>query len=338
MTDITIRRWKRYGHDRGYATAADGTKLGWIDLKTGKVTIEDGADAASVNAALVAWSGASLASPAAPADPFDVLAEPEPGAVEQDPPLAGGEPATVDEAFATLPDPGPSVPPPTPARSVKRVAKTEPQWTDLAAHRPGQLVREQAAAKWEADKAESKLFAYGSRFFDAKTDERAWRVGTEGEEYIGAKLDRLRDRGWYVLHSVPVGKRGSDIDHVVIGPGGVFTVNTKNHRGKKVWVGRYQIRVNGRPVTYLRDARYEAERASKAISRAVGGHVSVRPCVALLTGSFIPDVTIKQQPDDVRVLNKWQVPGWFKRRSRVFSTEQVEAIYAVARRSATWTP
>ncbi len=37
MTDITIRRWAKYGHDRGYATAADDTKLGWIDLKTGKV-------------------------------------------------------------------------------------------------------------------------------------------------------------------------------------------------------------------------------------------------------------------------------------------------------------
>lgn len=275
MTDITITRWAKYGHDRGYATAADGTTLGWIDRKTGVVTLADGADVASVTDALVAWSGTSLPTPIPASAPFDALVDVAPHVVEGAPVPSVVEPESVDEAFATLPNPGPSVPPPTPARSVKRVTRVEPEWTDLAAHRPGQLVREQAAAKWEADKAESKLFAYGSRFFDAKTDERAWRVGTEGEEYIGAKLDRLRDRGWYVLHSVPVGKRGSDIDHVVIGPGGVFTVNTKNHHGKKIWVGRYQIRVNGRPVTYLRDARFEAERASKAISRAVGGHVAI---------------------------------------------------------------
>ncbi|MBG6212216.1 hypothetical protein RCH23_000129 [Cryobacterium sp. CAN_C3] len=37
---------------------------------------------------------------------------------------------------------------------------------------------------------------------------------------------------WTVLHAVPVGSGSSDIDHVVIGPAGVFTINTKNHTGK----------------------------------------------------------------------------------------------------------
>jgi hypothetical protein len=35
------------------------------------------------------------------------------------------------------------------------------------------------------------------------------------------------DEAWRVLHSVPVGSRDSDIDHVVIGPGGVYTINAK---------------------------------------------------------------------------------------------------------------
>jgi hypothetical protein len=32
---------------------------------------------------------------------------------------------------------------------------------------------------------------------------------------------------WTVLHSVPVGTGSTDIDHIAIGPAGVFTLNTK---------------------------------------------------------------------------------------------------------------
>lgn len=35
-----MRRWTRYGHDRPYVTAADGTRLGWLDLKTGEKHLE----------------------------------------------------------------------------------------------------------------------------------------------------------------------------------------------------------------------------------------------------------------------------------------------------------
>ena len=51
-----------------------------------------------------------------------------------------------------------------------------------------------------------------ARVFGVHTEERAWRVGS-------------------------VGERGSDIDHLAIGPGGVFTINAKHHAGAKIWVG-----------------------------------------------------------------------------------------------------
>ncbi len=334
MTDIeiTITHWSRYGHDRGYATAPDGAKLGWIDLKTGAVTVEDGVEPSAVTAALVAWSGAHLRDSA----PFDLLAEPAPTSVDRATTPSNVEPENVDGAFATLPDLRSSEPPLAPAPRAERVEEVAPGWPDLAAHRPGQLVREQAVAKWEADKAESKLFAYGARLFNVHTDERAWRVGAEGEEAVGARLEKLRDRGWYLLHSVPVGKNDSDIDHVAVGPGGVFTLNTKNHPGGKIWVAKYQMRVNGQVVPYLRNASHEATRASKLLTKATGFGVSVRSCVVVLTGTIVPEVNIKQMPDDVMVLDRMDVPRWFKKRPGVLTREQIEAIYAVARRSDTW--
>ena len=74
----------------------------------------------------------------------------------------------------------------------------------------------------------------------------AWYRGALGEATVGRLLEKLPE-GWTVLHAVPVGKGDSDIDQVVIGPGGVFTINTKNHAGQKVWVAGRTLLVSGHP-------------------------------------------------------------------------------------------
>ena len=74
-------------------------------------------------------------------------------------------------------------------------------------------------------------------------------------------LDRLGG-GWLVVHAVPVGKAGSDIDHLVIGPAGVFTINAKYHEGMKVWVASKRVLVNGQRTDHLRNAVFEASRVS----------------------------------------------------------------------------
>ena len=107
----------------------------------------------------------------------------------------------------------------------------EPPWQDLALNRPGQAVR--AKAKELQDAAPVATFL--ARVAGIHTDERAWRLGDNGEVAVAHELGRLDSR-WRALHSVPVGARESDIDHVVIGPGGVFTINTKNHPDARLWV------------------------------------------------------------------------------------------------------
>ncbi len=180
--------------------------------------------------------------------------------------------------------------------------------------------------------------AFLARAFDVKTDERAWRVGAGGEETVGSRLDKLEKHGWHVLHAVPVGDRGSDIDHVLIGPGGVFTLNTKTHPGGTVWVGRDSVRVNGHRTQYLRNSRHEAARAQELLSAAVGFAVQVRPALVFLTGSLFPNVTIKKRPEDVLILDRMDIPGVFKRATRRLTPDQVELVYEQARKSTTWRP
>ena len=231
----------------------------------------------------------------------------------------------------TVPEPRSSVEP--------AVVPTEPAelpWRDLALNRPGQAAREQAQSELAVMRQRSRIGTFIARTFDMKTDERAWRVGAGGEETVGEKLEKLVKHGWHVLHAVPVGDKGSDIDHVVIGPGGVYTVNTKTHPGKSVWVSPRQIRVNGQPVPYLRNSRFEGARAERLLTDACGFPVFVKPVIVFLTGTLIPNVTIRERPDDVVILDRMDIPGAFKRAPVCLTPEQVAAVFEHARRSSTW--
>ena len=53
------------------------------------------------------------------------------------------------------------------------------------------------------------------------------RLGLAGEELTADELQRLRNRGWRVVHHVMLAKGEGDIDHAVLGPGGFFAVDSK---------------------------------------------------------------------------------------------------------------
>jgi Nuclease-related domain len=105
---------------------------------------------------------------------------------------------------------------------------------------------------------------------------------------VGARLDKLRKHGWRVFHSVPVGDRGSDIDHVVIGPGGVWTVNTKGHPGKSVWVRPQHDPRRRAHAALPTELRHEAERARRLLTQACGFPVFVKAALVFLTETLIP--------------------------------------------------
>jgi hypothetical protein len=53
------------------------------------------------------------------------------------------------------------------------------------------------------------------------------RLGLAGEELTADELQKLRKRGWRVVHHVMLAKGEGDIDHAVLGPGGFFAVDSK---------------------------------------------------------------------------------------------------------------
>ena len=52
------------------------------------------------------------------------------------------------------------------------------------------------------------------------------RLGRDGERIVGQELEKLREHGYRVYHDF-LGEKGN-IDHIVVGPTGVFTIETKS--------------------------------------------------------------------------------------------------------------
>ncbi len=202
---------------------------------------------------------------------------------------------------------------------------------DLALNRPGKRAAEAERAARSAAPICSRL----ARLFDVRTEERSWRIGRKGEEAVAARLARL-PADWHTLHSIEVGVNGSDIDHVAIGPGGVYTINAKHHPDANVWVGGETFLVNGYRQSYVRNSRHEAARAARILSRNTGLHVPVVGVIAVMGAH--KGFTVKAQPADgtVYVITRKRLDSWLRCRPRVLNATGIATVFDVARCSEIW--
>ena len=310
MGDTVVQRWRKYGKDRLYVNSDDGTRIGWHDVLASDDHVEVPGQEVDYRAAVARWRA-------------DVgIADGTVTASEQ----ATGSPADDSEALVVIED-AVVVPIALPESSVA----TEPEWEDLAHRRAGSMAREQALALKQA----APVRTFVARVLGVHTDERAWRIGADGEEKVAARLAKLakKDPRWTFLHAIPVGENGSDIDHLVVGPGGVFTLNAKHHPGARIWIRGNGFRVNGTQVPYVRNSRHEAERASRYLSAACGFPVAV-------AGIIVPvgaeSITIKEPPADVLVVNRMALTDWLRRRPSILDEATIAGVFEAARRSTTW--
>jgi hypothetical protein len=311
MAPLNSRVWRRYGQLRIYVSAGH-QPVGWFDPRTSRFEISQAyrrdefwaavraecerllLDGQVTELALPAEAGAG--TPQRP--PADLLAGP---------------------AIAAPPAP-------VPGRGMR-----DQEVDDLARNAPGAS----ASARARELRSEHPLRITAAALLGISTSAQSFAAGARGERAVGHQLSRWATRdGWHVLHAVPVGQRGADIDHVVIGPFGVVTVNTKT-TGTAVWVGEYALTVGGKPVDYLEKSRHEASRAGRLLTRATGLDVPVQSAIVFLGARR---VTVRRGgPADVAVLpSPRALRHWLGRQRPVLGPGQVDAIYQAARRRVSW--
>jgi hypothetical protein len=121
--------------------------------------------------------------------------------------------------------------------------------------------------------------------FRPSPETRAWQRGAAGERHVARLLEPLVEHGWGVHHDLRVPGSKANIDHVVVGPPGIFVVDAKHYRGRlrlshdgQLWYGRYLL------APALSTTRWEADKLQAVIGAP---DVAVTPIVAVW-GAAVP--------------------------------------------------
>lgn len=108
-----------------------------------------------------------------------------------------------------------------------------------------------------------------------------WQRGAMGEQSTGTVLDAMASRRWKVWHDLAVPGSRANIDHLVVGPTGVWLVDTKTTAGS-INTRWGKVRIAGRHLDVSSTA-WEAEVVAGVLSRDLGwpGGLAVTPLVVL---------------------------------------------------------
>ena len=165
-------------------------------------------------------------------------------------------------------------------------------------------------------------------------DAWSWYVGAIGERMVG---DALRALGpmWMIRHAVPIGSGTKDIDHLVIGPTGVFAINTKHHTGAKIWTGDHVLRVNGANTSHIASGRRDAADVTARLARRMSFGVHVVPVIALVGQATIVDGRTGPRHDPA-VVDARLLVDWILRQQPQHSSTELELIRLAAEEPGTW--
>lgn len=143
---------------------------------------------------------------------------------------------------------------------------------------------------------------------------RRIRQGEAGEKVVGEFLEALRAGGYKVFHDVLAD--GFNVDHVLIGPAGVFSIETKTWN--KPTRGEPRIEFDGQALRVLSkgpdrnpiiQARAQAGWLRGILNESTGQQVTVLP-VILIPGWFI---RLQAKPDrPIWVLEPKALPKWLE--------------------------
>jgi hypothetical protein len=109
----------------------------------------------------------------------------------------------------------------------------------------------------------------------------AWRHGAQGERRTARLLAPLERHGYQVFHDLAVPGSPANVDHLVVGPTGVFVIDSKRYRGHLRYLGG-QLWHGGRTLDRtLATLWWEATQVAEALGFGPDLHIYPVLCIHL---------------------------------------------------------
>lgn len=155
------------------------------------------------------------------------------------------------------------------------------------------------------------------------------KLGRDGEKIVGQSLEQMREVGYKVFHDIVVDGM-FNIDHIIVGPAGAFTIETKVRSKfsgiQKIKRDGDNMKIDGLGIdrSTIFQAKSQAYWLQEYISDSTGIKMDVRPVV------IFPDWFIEPQPRgaDVWVLNQKALPSFLKNEKDIIDADRINLISA----------
>ncbi|MFA7765359.1 nuclease-related domain-containing protein [Streptomyces sp. NRRL S-448] len=200
-------------------------------------------------------------------------------------------------------------PPPVPTASDLRRLALPPD-ADLAPNRPGETLLGELEHGPAGTRARHRM-----------------RQDLTAQQRMGDAFDALETEGWRTLHCVPLPGLGR-IDHLLVGPAGIFCVRTIPGRRQRAVIGDLLLtvgRTEPRP-----DPRW-IRRAAAFATAALAAKVT--PALALVDASRVETAPTVR---DIRILQPPTATPNLAASPTTLKPPEVETLFARARDTTTW--
>lgn len=153
---------------------------------------------------------------------------------------------------------------------------------------------------------------------------RAMQLGVRGEIAVAEALEELRPLGYHVLHDICA--KDFNVDHVAIGPGGIFVIETKTiskptGRIAEIVYDGSTVRVDGR--TPDRDPIKQVSALADHIEKIIERAGAERPCAKPVV--LYPGWWVQEGPPgcEVWVLNPARFLGYVRHQPERLAPDEV---------------
>jgi hypothetical protein len=168
-----------------------------------------------------------------------------------------------------------------------------------------------------------------SALFTMPNSITAWQIGAAGEIRTARMLETLEADGFRVLHDRKIpGARSANIDHIVIGPPGIYVVETKSYKGPLQIRGN-EIFVAGRRKNGWVD---EVNREAAAVRTALAEEVAARgwPITGIICVHRADLPWFQSEVQGVRIVSGKDLVKRLRKADQVLSPADIERIADMA--------
>jgi hypothetical protein len=161
---------------------------------------------------------------------------------------------------------------------------------------------------------------------------RKYRIfggGWEGEKQVAKLLTKTVGDDYYLVNDLYLRGGGGDIDHIVLGPNGIFVLETKNWSGVVTCNGDEWRRVGKR--NFSSSPSRQVKRNAAKIKQIIDKSPNLRPIGIWVEGIVVftnKHATLRISNPSVQILKLPQLPNYIltHRSSQSYSRELLEAI------------